>query len=299
MTCIGKKYVNNSFNFYASQMCSDISDECHRNFNHNNELLRQLQDMLQFIDIFNSAFSNCSHVFQKIPSVSSGYYTLKAVNGSLISVYCDDNAFDNCSQVFKENNSPLSGYYTIGAPNGSLISVYCDMEGSNCDDKGGWMRLVYEISATCPSGLISYFFPIISYPLCDRPRPSNGGCNSIIFSTFGLNYSQVCGEVRGYHLGNVMVFMIIIKNLLHFKGLMLMVCLLLIGNNPRHHVWTYIAGQRETGRNQWACPCNNCSTETIPQYVGDDYYCESGSHVYEPYTFHYDDPLWDGKNVTT
>ena len=83
-------------------MCSDISDKCHRNFNPNNELLRQLQDMLQFIDIFNSAFSNCSHVFQKNPSVSSGYYTLKAVNGSLIYVYCDDNAFDTALKSSKK-----------------------------------------------------------------------------------------------------------------------------------------------------------------------------------------------------
>lgn len=32
-----------------------------------------------------------------------------------------------------------------------------------------------------------------------------------------------------------------------------------------------------------------------PQYVSDDYYCESGVPVFEPYTFHYDNPLWDDK----
>ena len=118
MTYIGKEYVNNGLNFYASQMCSDISDECHCNFNPNNELLRQLQEMLQFIDIFNYAFSNCSRVFQNKTSVPSGYYTLRAVNGSLISVYCDENinAFDNCSQLFNGNSSALSGYYTMQVP---------------------------------------------------------------------------------------------------------------------------------------------------------------------------------------
>ena len=51
-------------------------------------------------------------------------------------------------------STALSGYYTIQAPNGSLISVYCDMEGSNCDGKGGWIRVAYlnmsEPNATCP-----------------------------------------------------------------------------------------------------------------------------------------------------
>ena len=47
----------------------------------------------------------------------------------------------NCLKFFKQNVSPKSGYYTILSPNGSLISIYCDMEGSNCDGKGGWMRV--------------------------------------------------------------------------------------------------------------------------------------------------------------
>ena len=301
ITCIGKGYVNNGINFYASQTCPDISDvhECHSNFNLNNKILGQLQEISQFIDIFNSAFSNCSDVFQENTSSPSGYYTMRAVNGSLISVYCDDNAFDNCSQVFKENSSALSGYYTMRAPNGSLVSVYCDMEGSNCDGKGGWMRVGYinmsEPGATCPSGLNSYFFSNISYPLCDRPHPSNSGCNSTIFSTFGFNYSHVCGQVRGYQLGNVDG---IYDNNFGFPsldGAYVDGVSITHGSNPRHHIWTYIAGQRESGKNQWACPCNDGSTETTPQYVGDDYYCESGSPVFESYTFHYDDPLWDGK----
>ena len=58
----------------------------------------------------------------------------------------------------------------------------------------------------------------------------------------------------------------------------------------------YKPREKETGpTTEWDYPCNNGSTGTIPQYVGDDYYCESGSPVHDPYTFHYDDPLWDDK----
>ena len=294
---IGKVYVNNDTKFSPPHKCPQISDECHDNFNHNSELLGQLEEISQFIDVFNSAFSNCYHVFKKNSSAPSGYYMMRAANGSLISVYCDL-SFRNCSQILHVYSSAPSGYYTIQAPNGSLIPVYCDMEGSNCDGKGGWMRVGYinmsEPNATCPSGLNSYFFPNINYPLCDRPHPSNGGCNSTIFSTFGLNCSQVCGQIRGYHRGNVDGIYDNNHGSPSLEGAYVDGVSITHGNNPRHHIWTYIVGQKETSITQWDCPCNNGSTETIPQYVGDDYYCESGVSVSEAYTLHYNDPLWDG-----
>ena len=62
-----------------------------------------------------------------------------------------------CLDIKQKNNLVQSGYYTLRAPNGSLIYVYCDMEGSNCDSKGGWMRVGYlnmsESGATCPPGM--------------------------------------------------------------------------------------------------------------------------------------------------
>ena len=48
------------------------------------------------------------------------------------------------------------------------------------------------------------------------------------------------------------------------------------GMNPHRHIWTFIADQDEN-QNAWEdCPCNNDSLQTTPQYVGNDYYCESG-----------------------
>ena len=43
-----------------------------------------------------------------------------------------------------------SGYHSLTLSNGSIITVYCDMEGSNCDNKGGWMRVGY-LNLTRPS----------------------------------------------------------------------------------------------------------------------------------------------------
>ena len=64
-------------------------------------------------------------------------------------VYCDIVDYINglnlsdCYEIFQNRSFISSGYYKILSSNGSLISVYCDMEGSNCDGKGGWMRVAY------------------------------------------------------------------------------------------------------------------------------------------------------------
>ena len=280
-----------------------------------------------------NAFDNCSQVFNENSSAIPGYYTMRASNGSLISVYCDDNAFDNCSQVFKANSSALSGYYTmrapngslisvycdlsfrncsqilhvnssapsgyytIQAPNGSLISVYCDMEGSNCDGKGGWMSVGYlnmsEPGATCPNGLTLHQYNNIDHGLCSRPVSSSGSSASVFFSTYGVIYNKVCGQVIGYQYGSPDGFLpnLNIDNN-YVDGVSIT-----YGSNPRKHIWTLGVGLFEYSTCVYCCPCNTGSTETtVPSFVGSDYYCESGiasggwSNVLYP-----NDPLWDGQ----
>ena len=113
---------------------------------------------------------------------------MRAVNGSLISVYCELSFF-NCSRILHVYSSVPSGYYyTVEVPNGSLISVYCDMEGSNCDNKGGWMRVDYinmsKPDATCPPELILHQYNNINHGLCSRQFSSSGSSASVLFSTY-------------------------------------------------------------------------------------------------------------------
>ena len=62
---IEKAYINNDTKFSPPPKRPQISDECHNNVNPNSELLDQFEEISQFIGIFNSAFSNCYHVFKK------------------------------------------------------------------------------------------------------------------------------------------------------------------------------------------------------------------------------------------
>ena len=116
----------------------------------------------------------------------------------------------SCHEILSNSPSAPSGYYHICAPNGSLVQVYCDMEGTNCGGEGGWTRVAYvnmsQSGATCPQGLTQT--TLSGLTLCGRmdddynvTTPFGGGCQSTVFSTLGLSYSQVCGQLRGYQYG--------------------------------------------------------------------------------------------------
>ena len=257
ITCTGENYINNGMEFYPSKICAEISDVCHNNFEtqYYNELLDQLEEISQYLNF-------------------------------------------SCSDILNNNHSALSGYYTIPASNGSLITVYCDMEGQ-CDGKGGWMRVGYinmsEPGNNCPNGLNPYNYTNINYPLCDRPHPSSGGCNSAFFSNFGLRYSQVCGRVRGYQYSGVDgIYQNYGNGSPLLEGPYVDGVSITHGMNPRQHIWTFVVGQDENENAYQDCPCNNGSLETTPQYVGNDYYCESGVPIWNSNSFYYNDPLWDG-----
>ena len=112
--------------------------------------------------------------------------------------------YTKCSDVLIRNPSASSGYYDINLSNGSVITVYCDMDGNNCDGERGWIRVVQlnmsEPGATCPPGLTLQNYNNIDHSLCGR---SSYGCASTFFSTYGLNYTKVCGKVRGYQFGHI------------------------------------------------------------------------------------------------
>ena len=102
--------------------------------------------------------------------------------------------YNNCADIHKTNPSVKSGYYNITLTNGSTVSVYCDMEGINCDGEGGWTRVAYinmsESGTTCPLGLIMQEYDNIDHGVCGRSTSSSGGCNSAVFSSYGIKYKK-------------------------------------------------------------------------------------------------------------
>ena len=95
-----------------------------------------------------------------------------------------------------------SGYYWIRSSNGTAVQVYCDMDRvCGCNSTGGWTRVAYlnmtDPSQQCPSAWTLQTCSSEPRRLCGR-NSSVHGCDSVTYSTFGTNYSHVCGRVIGY-----------------------------------------------------------------------------------------------------
>ena len=130
------------------------------------------------------------------------------------------------------------------------------------------------------------------------PKPSCGkktgmSCESVNITTTGANYQQVCGRFRGYQIGTPDAFAYrgqsdIESN--YVDGISITYGL----PRNRHHVYTYAAGFAEQ-TDTASCPCAGGTTSH--QFVGSDYYCESGisERRWDYSAFYSNDVLWDGQ----
>ena len=191
--------------------------------------------------------------------------------------------------------SSPSGYYWVRASNGSSVSAYCDMTRSCGGVTGGWMR-VAELDMTnsshqCPSGLMERIFS--GKRTCVR-NESTGGCSSINFITLGVEYSNVCGRVIGYQYGTPEAFTSSISvDFDYVDGVSLT-----HGDPRQHiWTFAVAQGELNTNPSS-NCPCTNTNQSAQatppPATVGNDYFCDTGSEERARLTFYGDDPLWDG-----
>ena len=145
----------------------------------------------------------------------------------------------------------------------------------------------------CPAG-----FQLIdrtSPPLRTCGRPGPAGCVSMAFQTYGVNYSHVCGRVIGYQHQSPDAFHRSNIDLTYVDGISLT-----HGQSPRKHIWTFAGAIDETSTGSGVCPCTQSDIyytgASIASFVGQDYFCDTGSRRPFQYgVFYADDPLWDGQ----
>lgn len=178
---------------------------------------------------------------------------------------------------------------------------------TKCGKPGNWRRVAFLDTGkgdTCPTGLTTRVNPKNkTQKACGRTI--NIGCNSVFFNTDG-EYTDVCGRVGGYQFGWTQGFE---PNLYtspkptiedtYVGGISITY------GSPRKHLWTYAAGIAETGSGDFQCPCSypDYNMALVPDFVGNNYYCESGQQELafgeeDGPTIYWDDPLWDGKGCT-
>ena len=186
-----------------------------------------------------------------------------------------------------EEHGPIcqSGYFLITTGQGDITNVYCSTE-ELCGSTGWTGVGIADFGnpqTPCPDGLIEYKKGELR--ACKRKSPSS--TNSVIISTNGISYSQVCGKVLGYPHKSLDAFnpkWTGKKNI--EKDYVDGISITHGAAGSRQHIFS-LAGAGGQGQ---VCPCSDASkfADTVPEFVGEDYYCESGGSGT-------DDILWDGK----
>ena len=119
------------------------------------------------------------------------------------------------------------------------------------------------------------------------------------YAHIGRQYSRVCGRLIGYQIGSPDAFIgsdsrtCPTREVIIFDGISIT-----YGVQCINHIWSYLAGRQEMGGNPlFQCPCSEENAPTPPQFIGDNYYCESGNPTdsADDNQFFSNDPLWDGQ----
>ena len=230
------------------------------------------------------------HIYSR--SVPSKYHSQVAL-GTL------ENPANSCKQIAELYPGSLPGHFWLRNSSSNKFSelMYCVARTQCCNNPGGWMRVAY-LDMTDPHETCPYNFRQISSPkrLCGR-KLNRGGCSSVAYSTQGFSYRRVCGRLIGYHFGTPSGFYTGSNSINdpYLEGVSI------THGNPRKHIWSFANALQESGDSYTGhiCPCTNprsTQQQHIPGFVGNDYFCDSGSqgtgNVGQLYT---DDPLWDGQ----
>jgi len=203
----------------------------------------------------------------------------------------------SCEHIY--NNNPeivdKSGYYRVND-----VWRYCIPSCAGMG--GGWTRIANLNITTgdqCPNGW--RIRTISSVDICTIANEMDPTCDSTFYSTNGTSYHRVCGRARGYQKGFTRAFYGY-----HYRGQTTIddnyaSCLSITYGNPRHHIWSYVAGLYDNFTGELGnCPCAVGGGPAPPLFVGNNYYCESGAvDTTNSKVYHLNDPLWDGSGCIT
>ncbi len=203
-----------------------------------------------------------------------------------------------------QQNSPnklLSGYYWIQDGSGAVRQMYCNMNnGSCCNSPGIWIRVGYldmqDSSHRCPTGFRQLNGPRRCGLSIGR-YSSYPGCSMISYPTYGTKYERVCGRITAYQKGTTDAFYNHYSHNSSISSTYVDGVSVTYGTN-KHHIWTFASALDGMRADQWRCPCSRCGqsfTGRIPSYVGNDYFCDSGTFLFpNPSLAYIANPMWDG-----
>jgi hypothetical protein len=234
-------------------------------------------------------------IVNEIAPVISRYY------GTCSLGRCKENPVFSCAEVREMDRESESGHYWLRLSNGSSVNVYCNFNrqcGCPDDATASWTRVAFynmsDSTHQCP-----FNFQLNEVEQRRMCTTKYSGCTSVYFDTLGLKYTRVCGRVIGVQYGELDAF----RPYFRYRERTLEDpyvdgVSLTHGQAPRTHVWTFATAADETEYDDEACPCTRTDRNyegAVPPFIGDDYFCDTGSSRLSPSARYYlDDPLWDG-----
>ena len=156
-----------------------------------------------------------------------------------------------------------------------------------CGNTAG-LTLIHS-GTECPKGFLLKDFQ--KGKICVRPPSESGGCVSIHVPTHNIQYDRVCTLMTAFQIGtpdgisgpnrpgSIDDAYVDGVSMTH-------------GKSPRKHIWTFMGSSSEK---KPICPCATGSTVKVPDFIGNNYFCESGNpeETAVPGKVYTADALWD------
>lgn len=182
-------------------------------------------------------------------------------------------------------------YYICGATK-SLCRF--DLTTNGDFDEFGWQRLwlvdMTDPSMSCPAPFSEVMDADSGVRYC-RKDIDGYGCTGILLSPTAP-FKRIYGRVHGIQSGNPDVEVASFDRGLdepYIDGVSLT-----YGLAPRNHIWSFIGYTSAAFPN---CPCSTDPERSTPDYIGENYFCESGtSDTVNFFQTFVNDPIWDGQN---
>lgn len=238
------------------------------------EILAQAQrDVQEQIEIHETCQANADRLQEEIRLLRAGSFR--------------DFPATSCLEIHQAQPNARSGFYWIQSLTERRPSqAFCDMQRAECcgATSGGWLRVAYlnmtNSSHQCPSEWTEVTDPVRA---CARNSPS-AGCRSEIYNTRGVSYTQICGRVIGYQFCIPEAFASFNNNQSLTINDAYVDGVSITHGSPREHVWTFAIAETDfpgVSARTALCPCTTgqpqVSDIVIPPFVGNDYFCETGS----------------------
>lgn len=203
-----------------------------------------------------------------------------------------NNSASSCHELVQQIQNFQPGYFWVESNEQTPQLVYCTATTECCNEPGGWMRVAYvdmtNLDHKCPSG-----FDVITSPKRLCRRKVTPGCTSVTYSVHNIEYTKVCGRVRGYQDTSTDGFKPYYLTSSTLNGTYVDGVSITHGN-IRQHIWTFAAGYRENEYAPSSCPCarnDHAFTGQVPPFIMNNYFCESAHRESRIIA---EDPLWDG-----